>query len=148
MAEGTTRGAAESHVSRIDRPAIIRGAIVSRVGWARALPRARDRDVRVTRRAGSSPAHAPGRWSGALVAEVRDALASLHDPTRLETSPLARWMAASSHQTASSRGKALGAALRAAIESLRPERKMSAGSLAQRSYQILALRYVEALEVP
>src|SRR5438046_8668558 len=71
-----------------------------------------------------------------LTAEIADALSSLHDPVALRAHPLSR-----THGPA-----ALRAALVAAIEALRPASTVDPASRAWRPYQLLNLRYVEALD--
>ena len=65
-----------------------------------------------------------------------DALADLHDPVALRKHPLARRSGPSSLQ----------AELTAAIEALRPSPEVNTADRAWRRYQLLRLRYVEALD--
>jgi predicted ATPase len=76
---------------------------------------------------------------------VRDALAHLHDPVHLQTHPLARYLPPAPTIRAGRTGQVLGQALIEAIEELRPATGNEAGG---RGYEILRLRYVEALAVP
>ena len=77
--------------------------------------------------------------------QVRDALRHLHDRPRLQTHPLARYMSPLSDKQASGRGKRLQDELLRAIHGLQPDPAISAVA-AQRTYRLLALRYVEAQE--
>ncbi len=81
--------------------------------------------------------------------QVRDALAHLHDPGHLQSHPLTRYLKAETAPRPSSLG--LGRALRQclldAVESVRPSAELPADRHASRAYQILRLRYIEALEV-
>src|SRR3990172_7035900 len=80
--------------------------------------------------------------------QVRDALAHLHDPGHLQAHPLTRFLLAKTSLRASSLGRALRQAILDAVESLRPGVESPlVVSHALRSYQILNLRHVEALEV-
>jgi predicted ATPase len=82
-----------------------------------------------------------------LTPHVRDALTHLYDPTYLQTHPLTQLMPREPNNHAVRLGKALQGYLLAAIEELRPSDEI-AESHAWRSYQLLRLRYVEALEIP
>jgi predicted ATPase len=68
--------------------------------------------------------------------ELRAALAHLHDPGRLQSHPLA---------SAAGGGKALRAALEDAIAAIKPSRDGKGGARAERRYELLRLRYLDAL---
>src|SRR5262245_40992133 len=88
-----------------------------------------------------------GRLADAPFAEqVRNALAHLHDPVRLQTHPLAA-AAQAALGPAGARGPAgaLRAALVEAVDALRPRAEPAADAGAQRGHALLALRYLEAL---
>ena len=79
--------------------------------------------------------------------EVRDALAHLHDPGHLQSHFLNRFLKADASARPSSAGRALRQSLLDAVESLKPTADPPPSRHASRTYQILRLRYVEALEV-
>src|SRR5262249_21568281 len=91
--------------------------------------------------AGVTAAPAPGP-PASFGEQVRDALRHLHDRPRLQTHPVARLLGPEPGRDQPGRGKKLQDELLAAIQALRPERQRPVG----RSYALLALRYVEALE--
>lgn len=76
---------------------------------------------------------------------VRDALRHLHDPVYLQPHPLTRLLIAPS-ETPSIAGKRLARLLLDAIAALRPGAG-SSDARAYRRYDLLTLRYVEALEI-
>ena len=82
-----------------------------------------------------------------LAAQVRDALTHLHDPGHLQRHPLTRFLQADSAR-ASSLGRALRQDVLDAIEALHPTAGAASSGRASRAYDILRLRYVEALEMP
>lgn len=80
--------------------------------------------------------------------DVREALTHLNDNVRLVQSELAR--AQNDLQPARSvteQANALRSALLEAIEVLRPPHRLAFGSLASRHYDVLTLRYVEAMSI-
>jgi non-specific serine/threonine protein kinase len=81
-----------------------------------------------------------------FVQQVRDSLRSLHDRTRLQTHPLARFASPHADKRVPGRGKRLQEELLQAIEAMRPDSQVPADSAAARSYQLLARRYVDALD--
>lgn len=70
------------------------------------------------------------------------------DPGRLQSHPLTRFLRAEPVTRPSSLGRALRQDIVDAVESLRPTAEVSPSSHASRTYQILRLRFVDALEVP
>src|SRR5262245_17070012 len=86
---------------------------------------------------GGDAASAPG----VPAAQVRDALAHLHDPGHLQTHPLAA-LAGGPDRTG--RGRALERALLEAVEALEPQ-DGKPGPKAVRRYQLLKRRYVDGL---
>jgi len=74
---------------------------------------------------------------------VQDALAHLHDPVSLLTHPLIPLIGLRQEGRGTTAGKLLQQHLLAAIESLRPD-STAVDDHAQRSFQILELRYVQA----
>ena len=78
---------------------------------------------------------------------VRDALGHLYDPERLETHPLTRFLPEESFHGTTGRGQALRRALIGAIEALRSPDVRMARRRGERGYDLLSLRYVEALEI-
>jgi non-specific serine/threonine protein kinase len=78
---------------------------------------------------------------------VREALRYLHDRTRLQTHPLARFASPNADKRPPGRGKRLQDELFQAIEALRPDSQVPADSPAARNYQLLTRRYVDALDV-
>jgi non-specific serine/threonine protein kinase len=81
-----------------------------------------------------------------FVQQVREALRYLHDRTRLQTHLLARLASPQTDKRAPGRGKRLQDDLLQAIEALQPDSQVPADSAATRNYQILARRYLDALE--
>ena len=81
------------------------------------------------------------------MAQVRDALGHLHDPVHLQTHPLAARVARTGErpERPERAGRTLRQWLLDAIALLRPAVKSSESSPAWRAYQLLQLRYVEAL---
>jgi predicted ATPase len=79
-----------------------------------------------------------------LARQLRDALAHLHDPAYLQTHPLSRAVAGPAMDHAQ-RGRALRRWLLDAVEALQPV-DAAAQPHARRSYELLRLRYVEALD--
>ncbi len=77
---------------------------------------------------------------------VHDALVHLHDPTYLQTHPLAHLVATRGSRGERQLGEALRRCLLEAVEALRPGE--AAEDSARRGYDVLRLRYVEALEIP
>jgi predicted ATPase len=73
-----------------------------------------------------------------------DALAHLNDLTHLQTHPLIG--ALHSHASEKPSGAVLRGALLEAIESLRPDARLSVGSPLRRRHQLLELRYVQGLD--
>jgi non-specific serine/threonine protein kinase len=80
--------------------------------------------------------------------QVRDALTYLHDPLYLQTHPLARLVAPDLDPRSSGVGKALRQVLLEAIDALHPLTGATGTIVSATGYQILHLRYVEALDVP
>ena len=80
-------------------------------------------------------------------AQVRDALSHLHDPSHLQSHPLTRFVHAYSPSRLSSLGHALQQDLLDTVEVLRPSAEAHPSSRARRTYEILTLRYVDALDV-
>jgi predicted ATPase len=79
--------------------------------------------------------------------QVHDALARLYDPVYLQTHPLAKQLAGTdSGRTPVLAGKALRRRLLDAIGQLRPATKSGGSFNAWRSFRLLELRYVEALD--
>src|SRR5947209_4138530 len=81
-----------------------------------------------------------------LVHQVRDALRHLHDRTRLQTHPLARYVGKVAEKRTGGRGKLLQEALLAAVEAMRPAADAPADAPARRSHHLLVRRYVEGEE--
>jgi non-specific serine/threonine protein kinase len=79
--------------------------------------------------------------------QVRDALRSLHDRTRLQTHPLANYASRLPDKRASGRGKRLQDDLLQAIEALKPSPQVASEAAAARTYQLLVCRYVDALNL-
>ncbi len=80
--------------------------------------------------------------------QIRDALLHLYDLTYLQTHPLSRTLSLQRQAGKTSNpGKALRQVLLDAIEALHPGQGVPSDSSASRAYQLLRLRYVEALEV-
>jgi non-specific serine/threonine protein kinase len=75
--------------------------------------------------------------------QVRGALAHLHDPASLQVHPVTRTLDPPPGTRPSDLGRYLRQRLIEAIDSLRPDPKVTPDSPAWRSYQILTLRYVE-----
>jgi predicted ATPase len=86
------------------------------------------------------------RQRAAFERQVRDALNHLFDPGYLQTHPLARLIRADQLTSAAPGGKDLRRALLEAIEALHPITGGSASDRADRCYQILLLRYGEAMD--
>jgi len=79
--------------------------------------------------------------------QVRDALAHLHDPGYLEAHPLTCFLRAEASSQYSTVGRALRRAILDAMESMKPGEEGSASTHSYRAYQILKLRFVDALEI-
>jgi predicted ATPase len=80
--------------------------------------------------------------------QVRDALAHLHDPTYLQTHPLASAAARGPGAPSPVAARALRRDLLDAVEALSPGSAGRVGADAGRRHRVLLLRYVEALEIP
>ncbi len=78
---------------------------------------------------------------------VRDALQHMYDPVYLQTHPLAAWIKHDTSSSTTSVGTSLRQQLLQTITALRPGAETVTGSAAWRRYQILALRYVEGLDI-
>src|SRR4051812_5225595 len=76
---------------------------------------------------------------------VRETLAHLDDLTYLQTHPLTSFVRASISGGTASSGTFLQTALLEAVESLRPDSRLSPKSQLRRHHQILALRYLQGL---
>jgi hypothetical protein len=80
-----------------------------------------------------------------LERQVRDALLHLHDAVYLQTHPLAKSIGHGLESCGTNLGKSLQQALVNAVGTFRPEK--GRGDRRERSFQLLWLRYVEALPV-
>jgi predicted ATPase len=78
---------------------------------------------------------------------VRDALSHLYDRERLETHPLTRVLPEGGGSHTNARGQVLYAALVAAIEALRTSDVGARRRRVGRGYDLLSLRYIEALTI-
>jgi predicted ATPase len=83
---------------------------------------------------------------GDFTRQVRDALAHLYDPAYLQTHPLAALVSADPGLRAPGRAQALRQILIQAIEATRPIGSADRTVPGSLTYQVLTLRYVEALE--
>ena len=79
--------------------------------------------------------------------QVRDALAHLFDGAYLQTHPLARLARPADSGPAADAGAALRRCLIDVVETLRPDPGMTARPEAGRGYRVLALRYVDGLDI-
>ncbi len=77
--------------------------------------------------------------------DLRDALAHLHDPAYLESHPLARQLVGPDLPRSQSRGQALRALLKEAIETLRPSDHVPSHMPEWRSYRALYYRYIKGM---
>jgi hypothetical protein len=85
---------------------------------------------------------------GGFERQVRDALAHLHDPTYLQTHPLARPAERALDPPSPGAARAMRRSLLDAVEALAPGRAGPGGPDAARRQRLLVLRYVEALDIP
>jgi predicted ATPase len=90
-------------------------------------------------RAGPSPETVPGK--SPLLRELRQALASLHDPAALHSSALARRL--SRWQQTEPAGPSLRRLLLESLQTLRPADVPNAGAQSRRAFDLLTRRYVE-----
>src|SRR5207237_1426073 len=77
-----------------------------------------------------------------------DVLAHLYDPGYLQTHPLARARVRDITRPPANPGRELRDLVLEAIGELRPAAQVAADAPTWRTYQILTLRYVDALDVP
>jgi non-specific serine/threonine protein kinase len=93
-----------------------------------------------------TPTAAVDTAGGDFTRQVRDALAHLYDPAYLQTHPLAALVSADPGLRAPGRAQALRQILIQAIEATRPIGSADRTVPGSLTYQVLTLRYVEALE--
>jgi len=84
----------------------------------------------------------------AFARQVHDALNRLYDPVALQTHPLTRMLKEQGIGRPANAGAALRQQLIDTIQALRPEDAVTEEAHAWRSYYLLTLRYVEALDIP
>jgi CheY-like chemotaxis protein len=94
---------------------------------------------------GPSAPEPPETPTAAFVDAVKDALDHLYDFARLSSHPLARWLLPDEPPRGVSRAQALRQRVIDAIESMNPGRRLQPSAPQRRAYQLLDLRYVEAL---
>jgi CheY-like chemotaxis protein len=82
------------------------------------------------------------------IADLRRALAHLHDPAYLENHPLAVRISSASQAQGMSRGQLLSRILRLAIESLDPGAEFAPTTPEARPYHILRNRYIARQSIP